>query len=813
MKLCAKLRATLPAAMWWLKKNFTPPSLIFATSIIMMNTSTLFSFLKKCALTFAILFTSQNIFACCDYTLAMQDSYGDGWNGGYLEVIVNDVVLYNASATGNQSSIVFTVCDGDVLELFYVAGEYENENSYQLFDAAYNLVHGDGPDPQTGTVFVGAGDCNAIALPGSHPCNALPLNLAECIDADNTNFPTSGFNPGCAAYAGADIWFALTVPSSGNISIATSNGGLNDTGLAAWAGDECTALNAFACDDDNGPDYYSYLILYELDPGATIYIQVFGYGGGQGFFQLCTTDLGTVEFDNSELPIVMIDTDDQDIVNDTKIDAQMQIKFNGAGNLTYVNDPANVYDGHIGIEIRGATSAGYPQPSYGFETRLANGENNNVSLLGMPAENDWVLLSSFNDFSFIRNSLAFKLFGDMNHYSVRTSLCEVMIDSTYKGVYTFAEKIKRDGNRVDIATLDADDNAGDSLTGGYILQQNYWDANTSFQSNYSPIDHPEFDVHFVYVYPSADVITPQQKIYIASFVDTLEDALYGSNFMDETTGYRNYLSVPSFIDYFLVNEFSRNNDGFKKSVFFHKEKNASGGKLKAGPVWDFDWAFKNLYTCDIFQNADGSGWAHLINDCPTDNYSAGWYIRLLQDSTFANQLRCTYDDYRTNILDTTTIFHYLDSIHSLVENAQARHYQKWPILGVSSQAPEVEPVATTYAEEIAKLKEWITLRLDWLDANIPGQCLLVDDVAEQTSKNALRIYPNPGDGHFRLEGNVHNTSPLKMSVYDVAGKLIDRIQLPSGHLMFDYELREKGVYEVVLHDGETIVFSGRVVVL
>ena len=105
-----------------------------------------------------------------------------------------------------------------------------------------------------------------------------------------------------------------------------------------------------------------------------------------------------------------------------------------------------------------------------------------------------------------------------------------------------------------------------------------------------------------------------------------------------------------------MNELSRNNDGFKKSVFFYKDKYSHGGKLKAGPVWDFDWAWKNLNTCSIFENTDGSGWAHLVNDCPTDNYSCGWYIRMLQDTTFANELRCAYEDYRQSLLDTTLIY-------------------------------------------------------------------------------------------------------------------------------------------------------------
>ncbi len=146
--------------------------------------------------------------------------------------------------------------------------------------------------------------------------------------------------------------------------------------------------------------------------------------------------------------------------------AWMEMKYNGPDSLTLLTDSSNVYDGHIGIEIRGATSSGYPQTPYNIETRTDSGTNNNVPLLGLPAENDWVLLSNYNDRSLIRNTLAFKLFEEMGNYSVRTHLCEVLIDSSYKGIYVFGEKIKRDNNRVDIAKILDTDTIGDELTSG-----------------------------------------------------------------------------------------------------------------------------------------------------------------------------------------------------------------------------------------------------------------------------------------------------------------------------------------------------------
>jgi hypothetical protein len=383
-----------------------------------------------------------------------------------------------------------------------------------------------------------------------------------------------------------------------------------------------------------------------------------------------------------------------------------------------------------------------------------------------------------------------------------------MVDSSYKGIYVFSEKIKRDNNRVHIAKLTAADSTGDSLTGGYILQQNYWNATNSFQSNYSPIDHPGFDVHFVYEYPIPDSILPVQKAYIASFVDSLERALYSTGFADPVTGYRQYLDTKSFIDYFLVNELARNPDGFKKSCFFYKNKDSNLGKLKAGPVWDFDYSWKNLDACSIFANTDGSGWAHHVNDCFTDNYSTGWYIRLFQDSTFNDELRCTYENYRQGILDTTYIFAYMDSVRTLVQNAQARHFARWPILGISGPAPELGPIATTYNAELDTLKAWIKLRLQWLDANIPGLCVSLS-VTENAIRTSFNCYPDPVGNQLTISIDSRLYSK-QYQLYDFTGRLIRSGILESNHTVINTSDFPQGVYFITAFDGRN-QYSQRVV--
>src|ERR1043165_4832635 len=291
-------------------------------------------------------------------------------------------------------------------------------------------------------------------------------------------------------------------------------------------------------------------------------------------------------FSHSNLPIVIINTFSQPIVDEPKINANMKIIYNGPGMVNHLTDPPNAYNNNVGIEIRGAFSSTFPQKPYGFETRDNAMVQHDTTLLGMPAEHDWELLTTYNDKVYVRNTLANKLFSEMGHYGVRSQHCEVILNGQYQGIYFLSEKPKRDNARIDIAKLDSTDNAGLQLTGGYIIKNDYWNSSNSWLLGYSPIDHPSYPIHLVYDYPAPDKITPQQKTYTQTYINSFESALYSPSFTDTATGYRAYLSTGSFIDYLIVNELSRNNDGFKKSWYMHKNRDDKGGKLKAGPGGD-----------------------------------------------------------------------------------------------------------------------------------------------------------------------------------------------------------------------------------
>lgn len=515
-------------------------------------------------------------------------------------------------------------------------------------------------------------------------------------------------------------------------------------------------------------------------------------------------------FTSSNLPIVLINTFSQTIVNDPKINANMKIIYNGPGMMNHLTDAPNVYNNNIGIEIRGAFSSSLPQKPYSVETRNSLLLENDTVLLGMPAEHDWCLLATYNDKVYVRNTLANKLFDEMSHYATRSKHCEVVINGQYQGIYFLSEKIKRDNNRVNISKLDTIDNAGIQLSGGYIIKNDYWDGSNSWLLNYNPIDHPTYDVNLVYDYPKPDVITPQQKTYIQTFINSFESALYSPGFADTATGYRAYLSTGSFIDYFIVNELSRNNDGFKKSWYMHKNRDDKGGKLKAGPVWDFDWAWADIPGCSIFSATDGSGWAHKINDCGPDVNSNGWYVRMLQDTTFQNELKCRWLNLRTSMLDTTSLFNYIDSTAIVLDSAQLRHQEKWGTLGVDVGTPEIGVQGATFLEDINIFKGWIASRITWLDANMPGNCytLGVNDVPEEEA--AISLFPNPATEYAFV--NIENTRITKSTlivISDILGRNIETIsvdQILNDGMMIGFNTYVNGTYFCrFLENGKDVV--------
>jgi hypothetical protein len=423
---------------------------------------------------------------------------------------------------------------------------------------------------------------------------------------------------------------------------------------------------------------------------------------------------GQVNFTTSNLPIVVINTNGQTILDDPRIVCDMGIIDNGFGTINSINDPFNDYNGKISIEYRGSSSQSFPKKPYALETQDINGNNNNVSLLGMPVENDWILYAPYSDKALMRNFLTFDLGRKMGHYAPRTVYCELVINGDYKGIYILMEKIKRDKDRVDIAKLDSDDLAGDSLTGGYIIKVDKYTGTggVDWLSDFPNISGGS--LYIQYHYPEATALQPQQLNYIEEYVDSFEYALNGLNFADTSIGYAKYIDINSFIDFYIINEISKNIDGYRLSTYMHKDKQSKGGKLTMGPFWDFNLAFGNADYCN---GGITSGW-EVNGGCGGNN--PFWFERLLDDTIYENKLKCRWEYLREKSFHQDSIFNFIDSMALYLNDAQQRNFQQWPTLGTY-----VWPnfyVGNSYQDELNFFKTWIGDRLLWIDNNLGGNC-------------------------------------------------------------------------------------------
>ena len=476
------------------------------------------------------------------------------------------------------------------------------------------------------------------------------------------------------------------------------------------------------------------------------------------------------QFTSSNLPIVIINTNGQVILDDPKISADLGIISNTTGGRNLVTDAWNHYSGKVGIEIRGQSSQQFPMKSYSIELQKADGSSNNKSLFGLPVESDWVLYAPYNDKTLMHNFLAYTISREMGDWAANCRYVELLVNGEYKGIYVFMEKIKRKAGRVNISSISNTDTSGDALTGGYIISIDK-EADGWF-SNYKAGNG---NVQFSYVYPKIDKINNQQKAYIKNYTDSFEYSLHSNSFQDKNTGWRRFADEKTFIDYFIVNELSHNVDAYRLSSYFYKDRNTIDGKLKAGPVWDYDLAFRNANYCD---GSNTNGWAYKFNSvCPGDFWQVpAWWDILLSDTAFRSNLYCRWKELRQTSLSTDRLTFLIDSVAALTSEARERHFAQWPVLGQYIW-PNPLPIPTSYEGEISLLKNWLGQRLAWLDDNIQRTGICAGYPENEEPSFMINSLENPIFANTHLIIQSRESQSLTMVIIDMNGRKVGEYYL------------------------------------
>lgn len=480
-----------------------------------------------------------------------------------------------------------------------------------------------------------------------------------------------------------------------------------------------------------------------------------------------------VTFTSSNLPIVFVNTNNQTISTNSIL-VTIGIVDNGGASRNHVTDSWNHFSGKAEFHFRGSSSLIFEKKSFKIDLVTDAGLPNNVSLLGMPAESDWVLTASYSDKTFIRNPLTMHLFRQMGHYGARSRYVELVINNEYQGLYILTEKPKRNFQRVDVARITSIDNTFPNITGGYIIQIDRTDE-PGWYSKFPGISTSGAKFYYQYSYPKPEEITPTQKSYIQNVLDTFETVLNGPDFANPVTGYRKYANVETFIDLLIINELSKNADGYKLSTYLYKDHILDGGKLNAGPVWDYDIAWHNCNYGNTFSEQWWQ-WEQPENTNP----SPTWWQKMVTDPYFKDRLYCRYHTLRKNALSNASINAYIDQCAEEIAEAQARNFTQYPIMNAYVFPNPVEQQGPDYNAVVADLKSWVAKRSAWMDSNIPGFCNSVSLAENSESGGIIGAFPNPFTQNLYLRYHTSGSTSVKAELFNMVGSRMVSVEKNTG---------------------------------
>jgi hypothetical protein len=224
------------------------------------------------------------------------------------------------------------------------------------------------------------------------------------------------------------------------------------------------------------------------------------------------------------------------------------------------------------------------------------------------------------------------------------------------------------------------------------------------------------------------------------------------------------MDVNSFVDFQIINELANNVDGYRYSTFFYKEKDSDGGKLFAGPLWDFDLCYGNVDYDNSCLATDK--WLYTRYGT-AGNWSMHWWYRLMQDPDYKQAFANRWKSLRAGPFSTDSIMATLDDNIHVMGEAVDRNFVRWPILGQYVWPNHF--VGTTHLEEVNYLKKWMTDRLIWMDGTIS---LSSGDLASAYKDYNVSVYPNPVTDQLNILLNTKDISRIDCEIVDLLGKTV-----------------------------------------
>lgn len=396
------------------------------------------------------------------------------------------------------------------------------------------------------------------------------------------------------------------------------------------------------------------------------------------------------------IPSIYINTENEAPINDKDryVDATIRIE-----------DPDKLYTDGItftsatGIKGRGNSTWGMPKKPYRLKLE------NKASLLGLSNDKDWALLANYTDKTLLRNLTAFEISRIVGMQWTPSSLSvELYLNNEYQGVYALTEHVKVSEERVNLDLVTPSSNSGDALTGDYFLELDFHaDEENLFKTTIKELP---------IMFKDPEYPTNEQFKYVEDYFNTAESSLYSTNFTDSQEGYRKYIDIESFINYYIIQELTKNVDGnMRGSCYLSLRRN---GKIEQSLVWDFDIAFGNANHIVTEQGASSIGWdGWYIKTC------SPWFDQLFKDPFFVQMLKEKWNQVKPQL---DQLPNYIREHADNLDDAQKRNFGPKTGGGAGWDIREIMwpnfVDRGSYAAEVAYLVTFVEKRLEWLDTNI-----------------------------------------------------------------------------------------------
>lgn len=341
-------------------------------------------------------------------------------------------------------------------------------------------------------------------------------------------------------------------------------------------------------------------------------------------------------------------------------------------------------EGALG-QVRGRGNTSFQVDKCSYKIKF----DERTDLFGMGDARDWALISNHFDLSIVRNYIAYAVASkfETQRFASKNRFIDLYVNGEYRGVYLVCEQVEVQENRVNITE------GSTEVDTGYLIELDSRAEDRGFYvfGKFHAIKTPN---------PNKGELSAEQTTYIFKYVSKAHSTILKKSWSEVCE----LVDVESFAEAYIIYELFKCVDVGFASFYMYKE---AGGKLTAGPVWDFDRSMGNVENKGDSRYYD-TLWAR------KDNM---WFLGLFMHEEFEMLVREKLEKYLPTVRQTLEACYIYLEAH---EESFNRNFERWDILGgyVYPNPSELNRLQT-WREHLDWLKVYIENSLNFMVKSYP----------------------------------------------------------------------------------------------